>query len=71
MDSNTLAAAFVGGISGGGLGSAGAVARLQVDRRPALRARPWLDADVVADVQPLLIDISLHASNPIYRCACT
>jgi hypothetical protein len=58
MDWNTLAAAFVGGISGGGLGSVAALARLRTDRRAALQARQWLDADVVADVRQLLTDIS-------------
>jgi len=58
MDWNTLAAAFVGGISGGGLGSAAALARLRTDRRAALRARQWLDADVVADVRQLLTNAS-------------
>jgi hypothetical protein len=58
MDWNTLAAAFVGGISGGGLGSAAALMRLRTDRRSALRARQWLYADVIADVWQLLIDIN-------------
>ena len=58
MDWNTLAAAFVGGISGGGLGSAAAIARLRTDWRAALQARQWLDADVIADVRQLLIDIN-------------
>jgi hypothetical protein len=58
MDWNTLAAAFVGGISGGGLGSAAALARLRADRRAALQERRWLDAEVVADVRQLLIDVN-------------
>jgi hypothetical protein len=57
MDWNTLAAAFIGGIFGGGLGGMIAYMQLRSDQAQALRARQWADAEFIADATRLLSDL--------------
>jgi hypothetical protein len=57
MDWNTLVAAFIGGIFGGGIAGAAAFMQLRSDKVQALQARRWIDAEVVADAQSLLMDL--------------
>lgn len=57
MDWSTLGAAFVGGISGGGVAGAAAFLKLRSDKVEALQARRWVDAEVVADAKSLLVDL--------------
>jgi hypothetical protein len=57
MDWSTLAAAFIGGIFGGGIAGAVSFMQLRSDKAQALQARRWIDAEVVADAKSLLMDI--------------
>jgi hypothetical protein len=57
MDWNTLVAAFIGGISGGGIAGAVAFMQLRSDKLQALQSRRWIDAEVVADAKSLLMDL--------------
>lgn len=53
----TLAAAFIGGIFGGGIAGAVSFMQLRRDKAQALQARRWIDAEVVADAKSLLMDL--------------
>jgi hypothetical protein len=57
MDWSTLAAAFIGGIFGGGIAGAVSFMQLRSDKTQALQARRWIDAEVVADAKSLLMDL--------------
>lgn len=57
MDWSTIAAAFIGGIFGGGLGSLVSYLQPRTGRRAALDSQRWRDAEVVADVWELLSDV--------------
>jgi hypothetical protein len=58
MDWTTLAAAFLGGGCGGALSASVSVMQLRRDKKQALQARRWADAEIVADAQKLLIDLN-------------
>jgi hypothetical protein len=57
MDWSTLAAAFIGGIFGGGIAGAVSFMQLRSDKVQALQARRWIDAEVVADARSLLMEL--------------
>jgi hypothetical protein len=57
MDWSTLAAAFIGGIVGGGIAGAVSFMQLRSEKAQALQARRWIDAEVVADAKSLLMDL--------------
>jgi hypothetical protein len=53
----TLAAAFIGGIFGGGLGSLVSYMQLRTNRRAGARSQQWQDAGLIADLWDLLAAI--------------
>lgn len=57
MDWSTLAAAFIGGGFGSGITGTVSYLQLRSDKRQALQARRWTDAEVVADAKSLLIEL--------------
>jgi hypothetical protein len=57
MDWTTLAAAFVGGIFGGGLGSLVSYMQLRDSRRAGARTQQWQDAGLISDLWELLAAI--------------
>lgn len=57
VDWNSLLAAFIGGIFGSGISGMVAVMQFRRAGVHALQERRWLDAEVVADAQTLLMDL--------------
>jgi hypothetical protein len=58
MDWTTLAAAFIGGIFGGGLGSLVSFLQLRASGRAGAESQQWRDSELVAEVGGLLADIN-------------
>ncbi len=57
MNWTTLAAAFIGGIFGGGLGSLVSYMQLRTNRQAGARSQQWQDAGLIADLWDLLAAI--------------
>jgi len=60
MDWTTLGAAFLGGGLGGAIPATVSLVQLGRDKAATLQARRWLDAEIIADAQKLLIDLDPH-----------
>lgn len=69
MDWTTLVAALLGGGLGGAIPATVSLTQMRRDKTADLQARRWLDAETIADVQKLLIDLdpyrrTLNAQTP-------
>ena len=55
-----MGAAFLGGGLGGAIPATVSLVQLGRDKAATLQARRWLDAEIIADAQKLLIDLDPH-----------